>query len=218
MLGQFNIPLFIVSTIIYIYELPVLYNYIMTARTHDAFAFASLITIAVLRPPESLTVLTLFTSIVGNIVGALIPDMDQATNRLWDLLPAGNTIGRIFRRAFFKHRTLSHSIVGGLLIYKFFEFVLPRVLNAEFVDSNLVLWSIMIGYGSHLLADSLTKEGLPLFFPFDLNIGFPPIEALRITTGKWLENFVVFPAVGIYIFWFVVKFQRELADILKLVA
>ena len=189
----------------------------MTARTHDVFAFASLITVAVLRPPESLTVLTLFTSIVGNIVGALIPDMDQATNRLWDLLPAGNTIGKIFRRAFFKHRTLSHSIAGVFLIYKLLEWVMPRIFNAEFVDPTIVMWSIMIGYGSHLLADSLTKEGLPLFFPFDMNIGFPPIETLRVTTGKWVENFVVFPAVGIYIFWFVVKFQNELADILKLI-
>ena len=189
----------------------------MTARTHDAFAFASLITVAVLRPPESLTVLTLFASVIGNIVGALIPDMDQATNRLWDLLPAGNTFGKVFRRAFFKHRTLSHSIVGAVLIFKFFEWVLPRLFNSEFVDPTIVLWGIMIGYGSHLLADSLTKEGLPLFFPFNLSIGFPPIEALRVTTGKWVENFMIFPAVGIYTVWFVADHQSELAGILGLI-
>ena len=73
----------------------------MTARTHDAFAFASLVTVAAFIPPASLNLLTLFAAIVGNIVGALISDMDQAGNRLWDLLPAGDTIGKIFRRVFY---------------------------------------------------------------------------------------------------------------------
>jgi len=65
----------------------------MTARTHDVFAFASLITVAAIYPPNSLNLATLFTSLIGNVVGALIPDMDQATNRLWDLLPGGNFVG-----------------------------------------------------------------------------------------------------------------------------
>jgi len=90
----------------------------MTARTHDAFAFASLVTVAVYYPPESLNLLTLFAAIVGNNIGALMPDMDSAANRLWDLLPAGNFLGRIFKRIFYKHRTLSHSLLGLFIIYK----------------------------------------------------------------------------------------------------
>src|SRR3989338_7333367 len=84
---------------------------LMTARTHDAFAFASLLTVAVLFPPASLNLVTLVGGIVANIIGSLIPDMDQASNRLWDLLPAGDHLGKIFRRLFLKHRTLSHSLL-----------------------------------------------------------------------------------------------------------
>jgi membrane-bound metal-dependent hydrolase YbcI (DUF457 family) len=189
----------------------------MTARTHDAVAFSSLITVAAFYPPEKLTVLTLFAAIVGNIVGALIPDMDQASNRLWDLLPAGNFLGKIFRKAFYKHRTLSHSILGSFLIFLLLQWALPKVFNPEFVDYKVVLWSIMIGYGSHLLADSFTKEGLPLFFPIDWNIGIPPLEFLRIRTGGWLESYIVLPGVGLYLVVFIIVFQTELTQLFNLI-
>ncbi|MFZ5424650.1 MAG: metal-dependent hydrolase [Patescibacteria group bacterium] len=187
----------------------------MTARTHDAFAFASLVTIATFMPPQNLNLLTLAVAIVANIVGALIPDMDQAGNRLWDLLPAGDTLGKVFRRIFYKHRTLSHSFLGAFIIFKFLEFILPKVLNEQFVNPEIILWSIMIGYFSHLIADALTKDGLPLFFPFTVDIGFPPIRALRVTTGKWVENYVVLPSVAVYIMWFIYTHQTQLVEILR---
>lgn len=187
----------------------------MTARTHDVFAFSALITAAVIHPPEKLTVLTLFIAIVGNIIGALIPDMDQASNRLWDLLPAGNALGKMFRRIFYKHRTLTHSFLGAFLIYLLLKWALPKMFNPDFVDAQIVLWSIMIGYGSHLLADSFTKEGLPLFFPINFNVGFPPFEFLRISTGKWVESYVFLPLVGLYIITFIFIFQSELGLILS---
>ena len=190
----------------------------MTARTHDAFAFASLVTVAAFYPPDGLNLLTLFAAIVGNIVGALIPDMDQASNRLWDLLPMGDHLAKVFRRVFYKHRTLSHSLVGMYIIYNVLEWVLPKLLNPTHVDSQIVFVSMMIGYGSHLLADSLTKDGLPLFFPLPFEIGIPPIRYFRIRTGKFIENFVVLPAVGIYIIWFIHNYQTELGNVLKLVS
>ena len=189
----------------------------MNARTHDAVAFASLVTVAVANPPQELTVMTIFVALIGNIVGALIPDMDQASNRLWDLFPAGNVVGKVFRRALYKHRTLSHSLLGAFLLFKLLSWLLPKFLNPTFVDVQIVLWSIMIGFFSHLLADSVTKDGLPLFFPIDLDIGFPPIRALRITTGKWVENLIVLPGVGVYTVWFIFRHQAELAAILNLV-
>ena len=69
----------------------------MTARTHDAIAFASLVTLATFFLPAKLNVLTLFSSLVANVVGSLLPDIDQATNRLWDMLPAGNEVGKNLR-------------------------------------------------------------------------------------------------------------------------
>lgn len=189
----------------------------MTARTHDAFAFSSLVVAATYFPPESLSVGTLFASVVGNVVGSLIPDMDQASNRLWDLLPAGDYLGRVFRRLFISHRTLSHSILGLYLIYKVLGWVLPKLLNPLYVDARIVFASVMIGYISHLIADSLTKEGLPLLFPFKFKFGFPPLSALRITTGSWIENFVVLPGVALLLFFFININKDELVRILSLV-
>lgn len=190
----------------------------MTARTHDAFAFASLVTVAAFYPPESLNLITLVGAVVAADVGALIPDLDTAGNRLWDLLPAGRTTGKVLRRIFYKHRTITHSFLGVYLIYNFFDWIFPKFLNPSFVDPQIILISVMIGYLSHLLADSLTEEGLPLLFPLRISFGFPPIKKIRIKTGRWFENFVVYPGVWIYVIWFI-HFKKDLfTQILRLVS
>ncbi len=140
---------------------------------------------------------------MGSVVGALIPDMDQATNHLWDLLPAGNIVGKVLRHLMLEHRTISHSLLGVFIFYKIIQFLVPHLLNPVYVDTNLVIGSLMIGIVSHLVADSVTKEGIPLFFPFKIKVGIPPVKSLRITTGKFVENFVVFPGALIYVFYIV---------------
>lgn len=175
----------------------------MTGRTHDAFAFASLVTVATSYPPSTINIATLMASLVGNMVGGLLPDIDQGTNKLWDLLPGGDYLGKFFRRFLWEHRTLSHSLAGGFIFYKILEWLLPIFLNPKYIDIHVVLMSIIIGYASHLLADSLTREGIPLFFPLRLQIGLPPLTALRITTGGKFEKFVVLPGIAVYLFWFI---------------
>jgi len=187
----------------------------MTARTHDAIAFASLVTIASIYPPTGLNIPTIFAALVANIIGSLLPDMDQASNRLWYLLPAGDYVGRIFRRLFLGHRTLSHSILGVYIFYNLLGFILPMILNPGYIYPQIVFDAIMIGYISHLVADSLTREGIPLFFPLKISVGIPPVKFLRIKTGSWVENLVVLPATGMYIFWFIGKNQDKLLTIVK---
>ncbi len=189
----------------------------MTARTHDAFAFASLITVAAFYPPQTLNLATLIACILGTDIGALTPDLDGGGNRLWHLLPAGEKTGRILRRLFYKHRTLTHSLVGAFLIYKFFEWLLLRFLNPQVLDPNLILASIMIGYLSHLLSDSFTEEGIPLLFPINLSLGFPPIRSWRMKTGKWFEKFIVYPSIWIYLVWFIHAKKEVLISVLRLV-
>ncbi|KKQ43248.1 MAG: Membrane protein containing DUF457, transmembrane [Microgenomates group bacterium GW2011_GWC1_37_8] len=187
----------------------------MTSRTHDAFAFASLVTVATFFPPESLKLTTLVVSVIAADIGALLPDIDQAGNRLWEMLPSGHNLGRIFRRIFYKHRTLTHSLIGVLGIYKLLEWLLPKFLNSGFIDINIVIASIMIGYLSHLLADSFTEEGLPLLFPINISFGMPPLRRMRIKTGRWFENFVVYPAVWIYLVWFITENKDILLKIFR---
>lgn len=170
----------------------------MTARTHDLFAFATLVTTTALFPPNSVSLPTLMTSLVGNIVGGLIPDMDQASNKLYDLLPGSDFTGKVVGKLFMGHRNISHSLLGGYLLYKLLEFVLPRLVNTHYVDPHILLVAIMLGFASHLLADSITREGIPLFFPFSVKIGFPPFKFLRVTTDSWVEHLVVLPGVVLY--------------------
>jgi inner membrane protein len=189
----------------------------MTARTHDLIAFGALLTVSVYYPPAKLNVSTLVAVLIGNTVGALIPDMDQATNRLWDLLPAGNLVGKILRKLMLSHRTISHSILGCAILFWLVSTFLPKILNPTYIDINLVTASLMIGFVSHLLADALTKDGIPLLFPIKINFGFPPFKFLRLTTGKFVEKFVVFPSVLVYIFWFTATRKEVFVALLRLI-
>lgn len=190
----------------------------MTARTHDLFAFSFLVTAACVITPAAISVPTLFTSVIGNVVGALIPDMDQASNRLWDLLPGGNAVGKIFRHLFLGHRTISHSLLGAFLLYQLLLFSLPKIFNVNYVNTNILLVSIMLGFVSHLFADSLTKEGIPLFFPFGIKIGFPPIKLFRIKTDSWVEHLVVLPLLVVYIAFIFVNNQSTFLSLFHSVA
>ena len=187
----------------------------MTARTHNALAFASLVTAAAYFSPHSLNLLTLIAGVVGVDIGALIPDMDTSGNYLWGLLPQGHKLGDLLKNIFYKHRTITHSLLGFFLIYKFFEWLLPKVFNPGFIDPNIVFMSIIIGFVSHLVADSFTEEGIPLFFPLKITFGIPPIKKVRIKTGRWFENLVIFPAIWLYLIWFVSLNKQVLLSILR---
>jgi inner membrane protein len=189
----------------------------MTARTHDLIAFASLLTVAAINPPSSLNISTTVTCLIGSVVGALAPDMDQATNRLWDMLPGGNFVGRLLRNLMLRHRTISHSLLGIFLFYQLLNFIIPRVLNPAYVNGQLVTLAIMIGLISHIASDMVTKEGVPLLFPITIKVGIPPFEFLRITTGKFVENFVIFPAVVAYIFWLAVERRETFVNLVRLI-
>ena len=173
----------------------------MLSRTHDIGAFACLLTATIYYQPTGLSVATIIVALIANIVGALLPDADQSSNRLWDLLPAGNFIGKIFRNLFLSHRTLSHSILGFYLIYRLASWLIFRLFNPVFVDPQIIFYSLMIGYLSHILLDGLTEGGIPLLFPIKWKFGFPPIHSWRIKTGRWFENLVIFPGIVAYIFW-----------------
>lgn len=189
----------------------------MTARTHDIIAFASLLTIAVYSPPQQLNITTATVALVGSVIGALAPDLDQATNRLWDLLPAGNFFGEILRKIMLHHRTISHSLVGIILFFLILSFLVPIILNPSYINTDIVTFSIMIGFISHIAADMFTKDGIPLLFPLPFKIGIPPFETLRIPTGKFVEKYIIFPAVLVYIFWLATNKKEVLLALVKLI-
>ena len=102
-----------------------------------------------LEAPGTLNITTIIVASIGSIIGALLPDIDQVSNRLWDLHPAGHVIGGVFDKLFLSHRTLSHSLLGVFLVYKLLGWLLPKLLNASYVNVLVVFVAIMTGYLSH---------------------------------------------------------------------
>jgi inner membrane protein len=168
----------------------------MTGRTHDTAAITLLGLALALYPIPSVTLATALVAILANQIGGIAPDIDQPTAPFWRNLPIFGFFGRFADRLLGGHRFLTHSLLGaGLLgfgahwLLVFLGPIMPHV------DINLVWWAFMIGIISHLIMDTFTKEGVPWLLPIPLKFGFPPIKTLRITTGKWVENFIVFPGL-----------------------
>jgi inner membrane protein len=167
----------------------------MKARTHDVAAATALLGVFVLLPePPTLTLATVIIAFVANQIGGIAPDVDQPTAPFWRNLPIGGVFGKVIAKMLGGHRFLSHSIVG-LVLFGFLFHLLLTVLQPIMpqVQVYYVWWAFMIGMISHLLMDTLTKEGVPWLLPIPVKLGIPPLKSLRITTGKWTETLIALP-------------------------
>ncbi len=185
----------------------------MVARTHSLFAFTCMLGAVAYFGTKDVSTATIVACLFFNTIGALLPDIDQASNRLWDLLPIGESIGKALG-VFMKHRGISHSFLGIFLADKFSYWLITNLFNTGFVDTKMVYWSLMIGFISHIAADSLTEEGVPLLYPLKINFGLPPIKPWRIKTGGWYENMVVAPSLIFCCLWLVVVYWPIFGNIL----
>jgi inner membrane protein len=167
----------------------------MKARTHDMAAVIGLAAVVIVVPPTvSLSLATILMSLLANQLGGIAPDVDQPTAPFWRNLPVGGFFGRIIARMMGGHRFITHSLLGiglaGFLVHSLLLFLQPIMPT---VQIEYVWWAFMIGMTSHLIMDSFTKEGVPWLLPIPIKFGIPPLKRLRITTGKWVENVIVFP-------------------------
>lgn len=167
----------------------------MTGRTHDLAAFTALTYVARNHGTQDMTLATMIVAFSANLIGGLAPDIDQPTADLWNRIPAGSVIGRIICPVLGGHRLISHSLVGIVVFGVVTKYLLNIMHTVLLVDMNIVWWAFMIGFISHLLMDTITREGVPWLFPIPLHLGIPPLKALRMKTGGLLENSVVFPGL-----------------------
>ncbi|TSC87670.1 MAG: Uncharacterized protein G01um101416_350 [Microgenomates group bacterium Gr01-1014_16] len=138
---------------------------------------------------QPMSLATGIVAVAANILGALTPDLDEPTAGLWNDLPAGSIIGRIIHPLLGGHRMITHSLVGMFAIGWGLKYLLIHyVSRVLLVDMNIVWVTFMLGFLSHLIMDTITKEGVPWLFPIPWKIGFPPFKALRVTTGEWAEK------------------------------
>lgn len=167
----------------------------MTGRTHDLAAFSAASFVFVNYPPESISLATLVTSGFAVFLGGLFPDLDNASADFWEKIPGGSLIGKLIAPLLGGHRMISHSLIGVFLTGFLLDKLLFAISGVLLVDMTIVFWAFMVGYISHLAGDSLTKEGIPLFFPLPFNIGFPPLRLLRIETGGRMEKYLIYPGL-----------------------
>jgi inner membrane protein len=168
----------------------------MTARTHDLAAITALGAVILLEPLRTISLATALVALLANQLGGIAPDIDQPTAPFWRNLPIGGSFGRVFDKLLGGHRFLTHSLLGlalfGFLVKALLAFLHPIMPH---IDSGYVWWAFMIGMLSHLIMDTITKEGVPWLLPIPIKFGIPPLKRLRITTGKFAEHFIVFPAI-----------------------
>lgn len=129
---------------------------------------------------------------------SLIPDIDQPTSSFWQKLPFGRVGGEI-ADTFLDHRNLTHSLLG-LGLFSFGTYYLWGLAPDYWGINELLVWKAgMVAFGLHLLADSLTEEGIPLLWPIRHSFGLPPkpFAGVRIVTGKWFERLIVLPTLNL---------------------
>jgi inner membrane protein len=188
----------------------------MTARTHDLAAATVFGIFLLVDAPVGLRLSTLLIAILANQLGGIAPDTDQPTAPFWRNLPEGHFVGRAYARLLGGHRFISHSLVGfalfgflSKLLLQFLHPIMPRV------DIHFVWVAFLLGYASHLVMDSFTKEGVPWLLPIPFKFGFPPLRRLRITTGKAGETLMALPLLVALDIWLCATNYTEFAAILK---
>jgi inner membrane protein len=188
----------------------------MTARTHDLAAITALGLAVLVVPVHSMTLATALVGMLANQIGGIVPDIDQPTAPFWRNLPIGRIFGKAFDKLLGGHRYISHSLLG-LVVFGFLANLLLRFLHPimPHVSIQLVWYAFLIGVISHLIMDMLTKEGVPLLLPLPFRFGFPPLKALRITTGKHIEMLIVFPLLLILDIWLCANHYNTLLAYIK---
>ncbi|MGU9539276.1 metal-dependent hydrolase [Clostridium tepidum] len=154
----------------------------MTGKTHIAIATASTMPFIPKNKPE------MFILIPFVLLGALLPDIDadysliRSKRYLYTFIILGlvivfaaeskGPIIAIFIMLFLifilkrtEHRTIMHSL-AGLIIFTTCMIFISKKATPYFA----------LGYGTHLLADSFTVSGIPLFYPKSQAIGIRKIK------------------------------------------
>jgi inner membrane protein len=188
----------------------------MTGRTHDLAAFTALSTVVVIQPLPEITMGTAIVALGANMLGGIAPDIDQPTAPFWRNLPPLRIFGKLFGKVVGGHRFLSHSILGlalfGFLFNLFLKFLQPSIPN---INLEVVWWAFMIGFVSHLVMDTFTKEGVPWLLPVPISFGFPPVRALRVTTGEFFEKYILFPLLLVITGYIYYTYYDKILELLR---
>ncbi|MEM6254822.1 MAG: metal-dependent hydrolase [Cyanobacteria bacterium P01_D01_bin.156] len=147
------------------------YIWAMMARNHIPFAMSSwwLVAIATGQPIEVQSTMTA-------AIGGLLPDLDHPESALGRrFLLISVPLASIFGHRGFTHSLLAVTLLLGLLIA---IMMLPGYGYWAWLVAPLI-----IGYLSHILGDSMTPSGVPLFWPKKRSYSFNFFK-----TWSWQES------------------------------
>lgn len=188
----------------------------MTGKTHQAIGqICGLDSYLYVSPGYAPA--TLAAVIIVSSIGALLPDIDSPAAKIWSYLPFGTgRVGGELINPFLQHRNITHSLLGYLVVLGLFWRIMEHLPGYWGIDSWHVFLAGALAYGSHLLADSVTVQGIPFLFPYQRMFGIPPhpFQGLRIETGKWFENLIVYPTVNLVLIAMIVERWSEIRQIL----
>lgn len=176
----------------------------MTGKTHQILGISAGLSYFIARSEPTYSPATFGAALVFSYIGALLPDIDQPNSKLWHMLPFGHAVGKA-SDPLLEHRNFTHSILGLGIVGFGLYYLLAAFPNYWGINTQLIFIITMIAYVSHLFADMWTNEGIPLLFPYKRFFGLPPkpFDSIRIATGQWFENLVIFPALTLFLILYV---------------
>ena len=173
----------------------------MRWKTHVLTAWLLFLPVAILNKYQ-INDLIIFAFFL--FLGALIPDLDtngkiKHSHILGNLLPLIAFISNLLLLptkiiGWQKHREMTHSLLGMVIIGGFWGFLVSYF-------NLLATQGILLGYFAHIFSDSLTKSGIPAFFPVKTRLrGI-------FRTGGWSEMIYLILLVlyAITIFYFKIQ-------------
>ena len=122
-------------------------------------------------------------------IGSLFPDIDMKNSYISKRFP---NIYKLFGSKF-RHRSLTHSF-----IFIYILCFLSKLL-IKFTDNNIVFLCLssgfVLGCFSHMCLDFITKEGIELLYPIQINFSILPIKTnskYEKFLSKILSFFIIF--------------------------
>ena len=183
----------------------------MTSTTHQLIGLLAGLLIAI-HWSWTFTPVAAVLAFIGVVMGSLLPDLDQPTAHLWQRIVGGRLVGSVVSAAAGGHRHITHSLLGLVLVGWGVRWLLLHLIQPHVYPLAHVFWlGLMIGYSAHLAADTITDHGVPWLWPLSFAIRIPPgPNAFRVTSGSFVELFIVRGATTLAILLILVKYGRIL--------
>lgn len=106
--------------------------------------------------------------VIALLIATTLPDIDAANSYINNKTKVGKIFG-----FFSKHRGMFHSMTFAIVLSVLIALISPSIALPVF-----------LGYSLHIFADSFTKDGVQVFWPFGMH------SKGRLTTGSWIEYII----------------------------